>query len=499
MWQTAAAMALLGAISICGEQADLAQKSQRAKEALAGGRASEAIQLYRELIKELPGNTGLVMNLGLALYSAEEYRKAIEQFQLVLNKNPRVTPAWLMLGLAHLKLGNPAQAVEPLQRVLTTDPENQVARLELADTYLTLGRPREAAGEFRKLTELAPGHAKAWQGLGLSYAAAARRSFADLEKIAPESSYRYALAARSRAEERRDQTAFRLYRGAETRLPKLRGIHIAIAEIYRRTGHDDWAAVEERRERALPPPDCTKRSFECLFLAGRYDELLIASAAQNSAESSYWSAKAYGELALAAFQRLLEIPVSEETYELQAEAYHLQGEHHEAAEAWRSALKLVPAGSADAHRLNKSLARSLWLAREFEAAKALLEDLVAREPNSPELNYELGDTLVELRDAENAIPLLQKSAHEGKSLPVDASIARAYARSGNPAKAIPHFEAALTRYEDASILYQLARAYAAVGRTAMAERTMQRYRELSPSNPDRKDDNTTEYQQITPP
>jgi len=56
--------------------------------------------------------------------------------------------------------------------------------------------------------------------------------------------------------------------------------------------------------------------------------------------------------------------------------------------------------------LEKELARSLWLDRDYGEAIPLLDRLVQAEPDSPELNHELGDCLVESGEPEKAIPYL---------------------------------------------------------------------------------------------
>lgn len=498
-WSFCACVLFTAAGLLWAQTDKLAAKSQRAKQAMSAGRFKEAVALYQELVRAVPGNPGLLMNLGLALHSAGEYRKAIEQFETVLKKQPKLAPAWLLLGLAHLKLNEPARAVEPLQRVLEADPRDKIARLELADAFLALGRPEEAAANFQKLAELDPSHPKAWQGLGLSYVSLSRRCFEEVEKTAPESAYWYALLARSRAEQQQYRSAFYFYRKALAEAPSLRGAHAALAEIYRKTGHADWAAVEEDRERQLAPPDCSSGSLECGFLSGRYRELVAAAERMKTPPSLYWQARAYGELALEAFGRLSQLPPAAEIYELMAVAYRLEGLHHNSVKEWREALKLTSPGVGDFCRLQKELARSLWLSRDYQAAQPLLEELLKREPESAELNYLLGDTLVELRETAKAIPHLEEAVKSSPNLlPARASLARAYLRAGLANKAIPHFEAALTTDQDGSLLYQLARAYEQAGQDALAKQTMRKFEEISESTQAQRRKLTEDFQ-ITPP
>ena len=67
---------------------ELIAKSKRAKEAMSAGRFEEAATLYSELVRAVPGNPGLIINLGLALHSVGQYQKAIVQFQAVLKQEP---------------------------------------------------------------------------------------------------------------------------------------------------------------------------------------------------------------------------------------------------------------------------------------------------------------------------------------------------------------------------------------------------------------------------
>ena len=56
----------LVAISAGAQSDDLALKSRRAKDLMAAGRFAEAIPIYEELVRAVPGNPGLLLNLGLA-------------------------------------------------------------------------------------------------------------------------------------------------------------------------------------------------------------------------------------------------------------------------------------------------------------------------------------------------------------------------------------------------------------------------------------------------
>src|SRR5262249_54916884 len=155
------------------------------------------------------------------------------------------------------------------------------------------------------------------------------------------------------------------------------GVHAALAEVYRKTGHPDWAAAEDAKEAALPAADCKAHAAECEFAAG-HDVPLIATprGATPSTEVLYWQAKAANELALQAFFRLGQMPPSAELHQLKAEIARTQGQYLESVAEWRAALALQPGNP----RLKREVAVSLFMAGDYrsalEAAKAA--------PRSPE-------------------------------------------------------------------------------------------------------------------
>ena len=477
-----AALVLCGGVAAAAQH-DLAAKSTEAKQAMDARRFAEAAAIYRELVAALPENPGLHMDLGLALHMEGKYREAADQFQAAVRRDPGMEPAWLLLGLTYRKLDEPQKAVEPLERAVKLRPDDRRAQLELADADLSVGRATDAAEGFGALTKADPQNPKAWQGLGLSYAALGRQSFSELEKIAPGSAYRDALLGRSLFDQHQDRSAFYWYRQALAQDRRLPGAHAALAEIYRRSGHNDWAPIEEERERQIPAPACsqpdsrTGRSndaLECDFLAGRFSE--IVSRRTASPEVHYWQARAYGELSHQAFDRLTALPPSPEIHELMAEALIARGNYHGAVNEWNEALKLA---RGDTH-LEQGLAHALWLDNDLQNAKPLLLRLVQSDPESAELNFELGDVVLQVGSTGEAIPYLEKATRLDPQLaPAQAALGRAYLRSGRPREAVTHLKAALPSDEKGSSLYQLAQAYRQTGQADLANQAMREFERTS--------------------
>src|SRR3989442_10757235 len=162
-----------------GQSDDLAMKSQRAKEFMAGGKFAQAIPLYRELNQAVPNNAGLMLNLGMALHLAGDERQSLPPLETAVKLDPMLAPAWLFLGAARLQLGQTPAAVGALETVLSLQPDHRDALEMLAGALLSLNRPAEAAEQFRKLADLDPENSSAWYGLGRCSESLSVRAFWD--------------------------------------------------------------------------------------------------------------------------------------------------------------------------------------------------------------------------------------------------------------------------------------------------------------------------------
>ncbi len=450
---------------------DLAARSQRAKQMMAAGQFADAAVIYRELVTAVPGNAGLMLNLALAEQMSGRLREAVPHFQAAAKMNPQLFPAWVSLGACYLDLGEAAKAVAPLEKAVALAPADARPRAMLAEALLAAGRFDDAARQYRRLADGDEKNPKVWYGLGRSYEALAERAFTRLDRAAQGSAWWLALAAETRLSEGQNSGAFTLYRDALAKMPSVPGAHAGIAEVYRRTGHPDWAAVEEKKEAR---PDCTKARLACAFLEGR---LLDAARGTQppSSEGYFWQARAYNALAGQAFSHLETLPPSAELYTLRAQMEIGRGRHAEAVNTLRAALKLSPGD----RQAQLQLAAELIRTRETKEARALLNELLRRDPDSAPANMLYGQATLDEGQPEKAIPYLEKSVQRDPGeLPARAALGLAYARTGQAEHAIPHLKAALGIDTDGSLQYQLARAYQATGQQALAAEHMKRYQDI---------------------
>ncbi len=465
----------------------LGQSSQEAKalsdqahQALASGQYPQAISLYQKLIKLYPNVPGLKMNLGMAFYLWGDYQKAVPPLAAAVSSGqPDLLSASIFLGSSYVLTGQPGKAVPVLEGYLKHNPADPRAREALGDAFSALGRRREAAKQYRKLAELDASSAKAWYQLGKAYEALAGQAFDTLQQRAPESAYLFALIADSRVVRQQYRSAFLFYHKALDANPRLRGIHVAISRVYRATGHEDWATAEEQKESQLGLPDCPTEKIVCDFLQGRMIEVAQAGERLTTPEGLYWASQAYNQLAIQSFERLAAFPDSAESHQLRAEVNENQGKYLDAAKEWRKVLEITPR-----HPLaQRGLALSLFFAKDHQAAKAVIDELLKHEPDSSEWNYLTGEIFLAQEKADQALPFLLKAvAKQPDFLPAHASLGRAYLALEQPAKAMPHLERALPGDTDGNLHYQLARACQTTGNPERARAALQEYQEIQKKN-----------------
>lgn len=100
----------------------------------------EAVPLYRKALALNPAMPGLELNLGLALFKADELRPAIQTFEPLLKREPPSSPEaqrlTALLGMAHYGLEEYAAAVPYLKEATSGEPQNLPFRLLLAHSCL---------------------------------------------------------------------------------------------------------------------------------------------------------------------------------------------------------------------------------------------------------------------------------------------------------------------------------------------------------------------------
>src|SRR5262249_17589283 len=152
------------------------------------------------------------------------------------------------------------------------------------------------------------------------------------------------------------------------------------------------------------------------------------------------------------------------------------GDYDKAIEAFHRALGLKP----DVSEANGALGAIYLKQGRLEEAEAALRAELKVQPGSLQAQQNLAVALDQLQPPKAALPLL-KDVLQAKPDSADARylLGKILLAQGSAAEAAAHLAAAAKAApEDANIHYQLARAYQALGRTALAEQEMAVYRQI---------------------
>ena len=219
---------------------------------------------------------------------------------------------------------------------------------------------------------------------------------------------------------------------------------------------------------------------EALLGAGKTDEAvthLQAAAELLPANPRVWyelgraqEALGRSEAAAEAWARLAALPASVESHMRAAELHDRAQRWIEAAAEWRIAL--------DRRGARVSLAWSLFRARDYGAAMAALKPVLVKAPADVQFLY--GASLLNLQQPEAAIPYLRSAiAQDPKLLPARAALGQGLLQMGKAEEAIPLLKEGSAADTDGTIHFQLFRAYQLTHREAEAREALAAYRSVT--------------------
>ena len=312
---------------------------------MGAGDFAGAAGIYQQLVKQVPGNPGWKLNLGIALHMAGRDQEAVGPLTVAAQAMPQAFPAHALLGTSLLRLGQAGKAVAPLQRAVAMKPNEAQGRRLLAEAFLQSGQAKAAVGQLAALTKLEPGDAGAWFVLGRANESAADSAFRELAKGFPESRAFLLTTAAVRRKQQRLKAAEALEEQARTRP-------------------------------ALARADALAKEIET-----------------------------FNDGARRAFTQLGALPDNPQIHKIKAETLRAQGKHVEAVEEWRAALRFDPRD----RETERELAASLYAGGQYLDALNTLERLLVHEPDSPVLYFLKGDCLLQQGQAEEAIAPLTRA------------------------------------------------------------------------------------------
>ncbi len=109
-------------------------------------------------------------NKGLAFLWAEDYKKALSQFEEAVKNSPNFAKAYFQIGFCSNELGRNNKALEAFKHTIRINPNDDVAHYNLGVVYQDLGRYDEAVDAYKHAIRINPDDSEAYyQNLGISY------------------------------------------------------------------------------------------------------------------------------------------------------------------------------------------------------------------------------------------------------------------------------------------------------------------------------------------
>jgi predicted Zn-dependent protease len=262
-------------------QPALAADAQRGKQAMADGRFADAARIYESIVRALPDDAGMRLNLGMALSMAGRPHTAIPHLERAVKLRPELTPGWLFLGLCRLETGEPAGAAVALQNVTAAQPDNVRARELLGEALLALEQSESAAREFQFAADQQPNSARAWYGLGRSSRALgrdgpAREAFERLQALPPSPELHQFRAELAREQGKPLEAIDELRKGLQL-VPEDLGLQKRLARaLYEAKSYDEAVTLLERVRRRDPSAETRHLLGDVLLVVGRSAEAVKA-------------------------------------------------------------------------------------------------------------------------------------------------------------------------------------------------------------------------------
>ena len=83
----------------------------------------EAIDKFKEAVKEMPENAEIWCSWGVALSALQQFEEAVEKFAEAVKHKPDFAIAWYGWGLALMALGRKEEAAEKIKKAIEIAPD----------------------------------------------------------------------------------------------------------------------------------------------------------------------------------------------------------------------------------------------------------------------------------------------------------------------------------------------------------------------------------------
>ena len=303
------------------------------------GRRAEAAAAYKAILAREPENAAVLHAYGVLLHQAGDSPEALPLLERAVARMPGEATFHFNLGLARSRLGRHAEAAASLREAARLKPDWPQPLYDLGNALAAGGARADAARAYRAALRLKPDYFQAEVNL-------ANVLRADGKRAAAIAAYRRVLRQR----------------------PDLPEVHSNLGTALLEEADEAGAEAAFRAALTVQPdfPDALRHLVALLVKAKRFAEAVPVGEAARAA------APAHGGVA-----------------ELYADALHGTGAYKAAADAYRAALAVQP----DRISAKFGLAESLRMARDLNAAEAVLRPLVTEFPDAWQAHHDLANVV----------------------------------------------------------------------------------------------------------
>lgn len=242
--------AVLQAVPSQGSQPEVVspqvlQHVQAGLKAKKDGNLDAAIQEFQQVVALAPKLAAAHMNLGAAYYEKRDYANAEVSLSKALELKPDLIGAHGMVGVALLAQGYAEKAIPHLERAEMINV--------LGVALLEVGRISEAVEKLEAALQKQPGDPDLLYYLGQAFGRLSGQTIDQLLAQHPDSPRARQVRAENHAAMGRREAAEKEFRTILEVKPDIRGIHLALGELYLSAADFDKAESEFRAELKLSP------------------------------------------------------------------------------------------------------------------------------------------------------------------------------------------------------------------------------------------------------
>lgn len=165
----------------------------------------KAEEVFREGIKNAPGNASLHVNLCWIQINRDNYLEAYRECSTALDLDDGISHAYNYLGLILTHINQYDKARETFEKALELDPGNDGARMNYAFLFGLMERHEDAIREYKRVLDNNPDNPEAQFNIGMNYKKEGRYLLAQYHLERAAKLYGYDSTLGKRALERLDK------------------------------------------------------------------------------------------------------------------------------------------------------------------------------------------------------------------------------------------------------------------------------------------------------